>query len=495
MLSSPSSSSQLTTTTSESKPVPCHLSTSQVDNLLHHVFCRQDHGPSSTEKNVAASTNSSSSLRSPTTKLTGRPVMVPMTGQAFVMGKLQPTIDPKTNEEQLQVKLPSSTSSKAKSQQAQSYTWTTTQVEEWLLSNSSSSKALMTKATSSDENDTTKQPKKKIQNSSFRQKQEQPSPSSSTTTSYAGGFVDIHEEYAADGRPVKQEAINVTQQLQSLLNQQSSASSSTSPTATTTMNGGVIDSEQDLNSDEGDGDDNGPTEDTKTKNVVTDDDYNQIMSRLDELALLEEKHNAEQSQSKLGTLVKNRNDKKSPSGGGWNKGFLNSNKNAKKKKKSTTPQTTQTIPSVATPTTTAAMKPPAATTGKNNSSRVDANSGGGGDAVSRVSFSGETHVKEIPRIGTKSTASLQQPRSKPATTATSSGMPIKESTQSFFSSGGVIRERPTGTIGERGGGAGGDGTIKERSNNSNAGQKQKATSTTTATRPLSRFARERQGEM
>ena len=138
-------------------------------------------------------------------------------------------------------------------------------------------------------------------------------------------------------------------------------------------------------------------------------------------------------------------------------------------------------------------------------------------AGGRVSFSGETQIKEIPRIGTRSTATLQPPRSK-------GGEPIAVetsaiSTDSFFSSGGIIRER--GVVGTTSASpvAASDGTtstsgsrfITERIQGQDgrnmpppppaASSETTMTTTTTTTttkenststkRPLSRFARER----
>jgi hypothetical protein len=570
----------------------CHLSTVQVDGLLRTVFGEEAQQQraiaATTTTNVVEGTDDPTSNSSNRNKITltlpsplaGRSVLIPCTGQAFWVGELQPTLDPETGEEQLQVLLsvppPSSkstTKKKPKSKKSPITTTTaaaktttsltvpTSQVYSWLQSHASpprppksslvsttwSKKSLATNNTTSAS--TAKSPIG-TQPLSLQEPQQPPKPQQKQPQPLQpslGGFVDIHEVYTADGRQVSGEAVDITHQLESLWqhhdnkkkntnnnsnnNSSSAASSQTLATSTTYTDTATASPP--------------PTTTTTTtpQTAVSDDEYHRLMTRLDELALLEEEQQQEAPSTTRrlsGKSMASLQNKTKPSmmttttakkSAGWNKGFLNTGTKTKTKTK----KVHSTINAIPTNTTTGSSS-----NSSGNSSSIEAPTTSTTTttaATSRVvSFSSENEIQEIPRIGTRSTSSIQkQPPSRnnnkqydsrnSTPTFGQAAAPIPRSTtkpieESVFS--GVIRERPITprmvdhntsnththtSVG--GGGSGGGSVIRERP----PPTKIPATTSTSSTsnpsttdpmahdedeqppRRMSRFARERQGQM
>jgi hypothetical protein len=311
--------------------------------------------------------------------LTGRTVLLPVTGQAFTIGQLKPAVvmanDNNNNnkEEVEQVQLLASTT-------ANFTTVSTKQAQLWLQPKAATI--------------ATTKPK-----SALKHKSTPPPPpaTNSRQPPPQAAFMEIVEEYDASGKQIRSGAVNVSQQLDAIWNNAQEPA--------------MVDQDQGWNDNDNDevGDDQGELPNlnaTLKPKPVSDDDYQRLANRLDELARLEETGAAVPSPlSKLKpkptttTNTKKQTASSSSSGSGWGKGFLNNNNNVKSKTTS---------------------KPKA------------------------ISF-GANHIQEIPRIGTTPASTITQqrqghtPTQKPTPT-----MENKKQTRPFDSSvfNGVVQERP-----------------------------------------------------
>ena len=189
-------------------------------------------------------------------------------------------------------------------------------------------------------------------------------------------FFEIREELDQEGREVRAEAINVAKELAYLQKKESEGKPASSLVPTTA----AMSHEEPLD------------DEPERMKGLTDDDYDALSARLEELARLEE----ESEQTKIVNQASSRKLQSK----GWAKGFLNADSNPKTKARAQ--GTKKEIPS----------------------SPKSSNQKG-----KKVDFHETNHVREIPRIGERSAAELKQ--------AVRKGIEPE-----VFS--GVIRERPMG---------------------------------------------------
>jgi hypothetical protein len=366
-----------------------NLSAGQVDHLLKHVLNDQP--------------------------LTGRNVLIPMVGgQAFRCGRLEPTRDSESGQEQVVVHDSSSSSTIATTETKTVLTYP--QAKEWLTP--AASKPQPPSATSTPSKSSLKASK------AVRPTKPPPPPPPPTSevplpTTNELPFFDIQEEYDPSGKPVRATKINVTKQLESLM-------SNNMPTESAAANDPPQPPAQaEIEEEEEEEEDYSMIVGPKLP-PVSDKEYQRLSNTLDQLARLEEENETRHRRNDPATIPRRTNKtptKKSSSSttGGWSKGFLNKSTTSKS---STQPKQSKSKSSVETTT----QQPTAA-------------------AASRVVSFGENQVQEIPRIGTTSAATLQRSPSKPivvaAAAATTSPPPRRPLDSSIFS--GVIQERSGNT--------------------------------------------------
>jgi hypothetical protein len=356
-------------------------------------------------------------------------VLVPFSNQAFLVGELQPHID--DGKELVQIVVGAD---KNNTPCDDPVTISTTEAKEWFVqhsSRSSSIKASILKSTDDVE------PPQSTKTSTT------PTTNSPSTTTripepsiIAPGFVEIQEEYNADGTQVRGNVVDVSKQLSAIWDNADEPSLSSSVPAATDGNDNINIDDHDFE----------PTIQEPPLKPVSDTDYDQLSKRLDELARLEE------SGASVMTTLKPKRSTTKP-GSGWKKGFLTS-----KSKKA---------------------KPPVKPSSSNSSNKG-------------VSFdTTQNKVQEIPRIGTQRVP--PKPGSSSTNTSTTPSTSTRSSTSkplesSIFS--GVIHERPVmperpvvpetpEQVGER------PTIVQERKPTINRPQPPK--------KRLSRFAQERQG--
>jgi hypothetical protein len=273
-------------------------------------------------------------------------------------------------------------------------------------------------------------------------------------------FMEIREEYDETGqRLVWSEAIDVTKRLELLEQQQVDGGGGGGSGATTiggsgsgaardaTGSGGGDDVPAAAAADDDDNDDNGSKRDDaalteaasssenhndtkqqqQQQQQVSDQEYQALSSRLDELARLEEE--AEMSNKINQTSAKKLQSK------GWSKGFLNSTK-----KKAAVVDVVATRPSrPPVLNETASASPAAAAPVAVETVRDDTKK-------KVVGFHEETQVKEIPRVGERSIQDhIQKTKQQQPIPVVAPSRPLEES---VFT--GVVRERrPTSTAAAR----------------------------------------------
>lgn len=293
---------------------------------------------------------------------------------------------------------------------------------------------------------------------------------STTAAAPIGPMFEIREELNEEGREINSEAINVTQQVQEWEKQVRQAKQVNEDDDDNDM-GESKEQYSNMEITDDDDDDNLETiaEDaTHSKSPITETEYESIVSRLDELAKLEEEAEANESKTSTPKLQALRNPSKSnkPKKNGWAKGFLNNSPSKKKtakkaavKKESLPPvqndpgeQVSPAIPQPAAPTIMPAETiPPADTSSDDNPLH----------STKRVGFSTDTpQVQEIPRVGTRSVRDIPKP-------------PPRQQDALFA---GSVHERPK----------------KPRANRQNKAATSSATAPPQEKR-LSRFAQQRQG--
>lgn len=392
-MSNPNTSSADTSSSSLSHASLSSLSRNQVDDLLETL----------------------------TAPLQGRQLLLPLTNVAFVHGALQPEIQ--HGNEMVHVvhqrQLPSSSSKTLSTNGATqsppngSAHVTLAQARDWLTQFSS-----------------TALPKPKP-NSAMSQKPKFTTTSTSTTvptkkapsshpTTPAPSFVDIREEYDHNGNPLAANVVDMNKQLEALLNLDLGESKESN------WMDMVLEERPDSSVSWVEESDQEP------RKSLTDQEYQKISQRLEELARLEEEETQQKQRGTGGYTKRTRNAAASKSG--WNKGFLNTdNKKAPKK-----------------------APPPPKTTPKPNPAAVKFDTS-------------QNQTQEIPRIGTQKV---------PAKT-----VPIRPLEETAFS--GIVQERPA--IMER-------VPISKVVSNP-APKQQQSTTTDSAPKPkrMSRFAQERKG--
>eukprot|EP00934_Nitzschia_sp_Nitz4_P002692 Nitzschia sp. Nitz4//scaffold28_size193895//152553//153785//NITZ4_001681-RA/size193895-processed-gene-0.236-mRNA-1//1//CDS//3329546030//2682//frame0 len=345
--------------------------------------------------------------------LAGRSVLVPFSNVAFVNGTLSPTLDEQGNEQVILANEVSSSQSTATADSISTATTATIQeAQDWLKQFSSSSSA-----------------KKRAPSKLPSALKKTPPPTKTTPSSSSSvpgdphptvPFVDIQEQYDPDGTQTSGTVVDVTQQLQQMLNPNATVATSPPPTAATTS---TADKE----------DENFSTiPEPEPLKPLSDLEYQDLSDRLEALARLEEektqdtnplagrKQPTPSSKKKTSATTKN-------SSNGWSKGFLLSSK--KKTAPKATATTTKTAPSVVPPAATSA------TTVSPEPLSSSTSTAAAGTNPRSVTFDASPQIQEIPRIGT------QRVPPKPTAVGTPTPPPTtsKPLETSMFS--GVIQER------------------------------------------------------
>ncbi|KAL3940432.1 MAG: hypothetical protein SGBAC_005040 [Bacillariaceae sp.] len=407
--------------------------------------------------------------------LAGRPVMIPFTKQAFVMGELQPLIQSNSESgtgsmEVIQVR-------PGKDKKLQSLS--TNDAKQWLLKKAQSAskqppatakKSIISstsakKAESQSSNNPSAPSTRTAKPTGHRKTQKSPAPPMSLHST----MVEIHEEFNDEGIQTKGGVVNVTSEFQALMDKIGQGDEMNFPQGND-MSG---ETKEDLPED-GSGEEMMTDYDTPLRQL-SDPEFDQLAKRLDELARLEESEIQRLQQgARAGKLKAQRaaNNKKKSSGG-WNKGFLNQPKKKKSSKngpttkalsKSTTNQTgSQTLPPPSSDQATTAAtsrtsqvipnptsepklpQPPASAT----TAAASASPGG-------VAFDlSQNRVQEIPSLpGTRPVPPRNNVSmsSNPATAADPSidDPTIRMMNSTAFS--GVIQERPTVSVASAGDG-------------------------------------------
>jgi len=350
--------------------------------------------------------------------LTGRRVLIPFTSKAFFEGSLQPTIATSSGKEQVQVKISK---------------------ENFVETNRPEAMEMLEKRIQAVQETVRKVTKKKTA-AAPRTKATAAEPSSGPLP-----FFEIREEFDEQGNEIKSEAINVAKELEYLQRNEDGKLDSAVRAVSSSKNQQSTELQED--------------QPATTKPVISEEEYQELTSRFNELARLEE-----QDESNKRT---NQTSSKKLQGSGWAKGFLNKKKPATKKKPTAAP-----VVDVA----------PRTSTGK------------------KVGFQEEANqIKEIPRVGERSV-----PSRTPTNTHTK---PIETS---VFN--GVIQERPvTVAVQERNVTASSAAGVQERAAATSEDvppkkelsrfaqqrleQQQQAGASSEPTRKLSKFAQERQAQM
>jgi hypothetical protein len=186
-------------------------------------------------------------------------------------------------------------------------------------------------------------------------------------------FFEIREELDESGKEVKAEAINVAKQLELLQKREGMDTNASSIVPTASADDEAID------------------EHPEKRKTMTDTEYEELSSRLDMLARLEEEAEA--------TKAENQASAKKLQSNGWSKGFLNAKPEKKKAKPKKEAHSTPGQPS---------------------------------SQGRKIAFQSQDQIREIPRVGDRSASELKS--SHAMTTSR------REIEPHVFS--GVIRERP-----------------------------------------------------
>ena len=383
-------------------------------------------------------------LRNP---VSGRQVMIPLTSKAFVIGSLQPEID-SSGDETLYIR-GSDQGSREYKAIPRKVLYETLEREKKLKKEPSKKK--LPQAAKVEKK---RKPEAGNPAAASSTKKEQIPPRETQTPSAGTSlpFFEIKEEIDGSGRVLRSETVNVTKQLELVANelQDPHGESKDAMDGTEPEHDAVI--SMDYVEDELD-----------NKQPVTDQDFEALSTRLDELARLEEEAEAKSAEN-LSSAIKLQ-------GKSWSKGFLggkSAKRLAKPKQQQMQPNdlkirskvgTTEALPKQqikkgtdkgwskgflnSSPKPAKAAAPrnelPLSSESKPSAPKTD------DERSRRVSFQSNAEVKEIPRIGTQSVASLKK---APPPTPISSDPVINKPvpTRTFDSSvfTGVVKERPVG---------------------------------------------------
>ena len=351
--------------------------------------------------------------------ISGRQVMIPLTSKSFVVGSLQPNKDD-TAEEQVLIRDGKSSELKEMSRASACKL-----LEEQKLKKKmpKAKKTLKSALKSSTRKDSVESTKKNGDSGSATRK--------TVTVSAAKkplSYFDIKEEIDGTGKIVKSEAVNVTKQLDFVSKQigeskeeekEEGPKESASEDYKDQMD--VDDHEEDINYQEI------PVDEDDNRPPVSDDDYESLSARLEELARLEEEDEKKQKANQLSAreLISQ----------GWTKGFLAGKKTtpAQAAKEQTSVTTVPSVPTAITKESSAIQQKPAATNKvkeskgwskgffnkpsntskaiKKATNQVDSSTAiPGPDSSKKVSFQESApDIREIPRIGEKSASLLKKP--------------------------------------------------------------------------------------
>jgi hypothetical protein len=298
--------------------------------------------------------------------LTNREILIPLGRQAFMPGVLQPITDSKGREQVL-----FRTGDNEKKQISREEALEIIQRE---IDEQKEKKPVLKSSL-----------KKTVLPSPKQMTQDERYPLPSTHFKLAGDlpYFEIREEYDASGN-VHGEAINVTKQLEYLEDQANGDVGALGPSS----------EEKVARAEDHEYNETIP-EDIQPKKKLSDDDFDALSKRLEELTRLEEQAEKEGA--------KNRKSSKKLQSKGWGKGFLN--------RTSTPAEITKTI-----------QAPPV-------SQQLQSSAPGTEQTGRRVAFGTDNQVQEIPRVGHRSVNEIRKPASQ---------------TQSFDESvlSNMVRERP-----------------------------------------------------
>ena len=304
--------------------------------------------------------------------LSGREILLPLTGQAFMLGTLKPDII--RGSEQVQI---SHAGSKSKSELI---SVSTDDARTWLRQSqrpeSSESSRLRSK-TKSESNESSAEPEIASQSqpkspvTPHATMQSKPiygtenQGDDSMGTSLSMPFVEIHEEFDESGNEISADAINVSDRLQAVWK----TAEEKAPVALSNKKLRAQSTKEPLTT--GNNEPLGPE--------MTDEQYSKLSERLDELMRLEEEVDRELREQSRTPLSKKK------LGSGWGKGFLNQ---TPKKKKSNSRRTTNTA--------TIATESESSLGRQLKSKDIEK-----AESSKAISF-GPNDVKEIPRVGNRS---------------------------------------------------------------------------------------------
>ena len=400
---SPSTSKATNSTPNSLPPPPSYLTTDQADSLLSTLFATT---PSSSSSGNNANNN--------VNRLTGRQVTIPMGKQAFRLGHLKPTLDENQNE-LVEIRAPDIDNIQCEENKNRPSSFKMVQVstktaKEWLLQSSSIKKPEQAKpvpATTTASN--------KLKSSLKSKPNTFSSPTVASPAIGGGDFINIVEEYDSTGKQIDGSVYDVSRQLQQIWQNADEDAPRTGGEEKQNLYDGVLSGQEQQQHEE------------PKPVTISDQEYESLTSRLDELVRLEE----EASKSTLSTpkeelaSKKKTKKKQGTTSTGWSKGFLNAGFNKKKaggKKK--TPPTNPVSKTDTTYIETQSQSP------REESHTVAKPRTGGGGVVIDTD---RNSVQEIPRIGTQKVPPKVRQNPQPSS---SSSM---ESTSMFS---GVVQERP-----------------------------------------------------
>lgn len=299
--------------------------------------------------------------------LTGRRAMIPLGTKAFVPGKLQPTLE-QDQQEMIQLR-----DSKCDDLRSVTRKEAIDCIQEEILMLQRPSKptpAANTPEKASHTNVTLPRPLAS-------------NPASDMSESFpAPAFFEIREELDEKGKEVRSEAVNIADHLKLWEREVAAADAENTgkrPMSALQENDYV----QPF------------TEPDEPRKEISDQEYETLTARLDELARLEEEGGK--------TKTVNTKSSKNLQSRGWAKGFLNNSAKSKRETKSKAAES-QTIPL-------AQIAPPETGTEACSDNR-HANLSADTDSSNRlVSFADANQVQEIPRLGHRSVKEIQRPAS------------------------------------------------------------------------------------
>ena len=228
-------------------------------------------------------------------------------------------------------------------------------------------------------------------------------------------YIEIREELDDTGNVITGQAVDVTKHLNYLSQQQQQPTQETKsvmsdemetvqPKSLLSENVAKVTTSVDTTDDDSDILQIGLTTETIPQQRVSDEQYDSISRRLEELMLLEERHEQKFNTSPVPISSRKASEQQSSKNKGWAKGFLN-----QPTKKKSTPTMKQAPLQMNSDVPVQLSTNSSVDPGQAPSLLSKDHDNDVGVSNKKVSFTGQDHVQEIPRIGQRSIASeLQQ---------------------------------------------------------------------------------------